>query len=99
MAAARGPPRRAQPARAPDRGWRGHGAALPARRAAHRPGAPERADLQERRAEPQLRPGEDLTAGAGSAAQLGEVLRRGREALHRLDDPDPASGDAVVVPL
>ena len=64
LAAARGPARRAQPAGAPDRRRRWPGAAVSAGRAEHPARAPERADVQDRRAEPQLRPGQRLTAGA-----------------------------------
>ena len=71
LAAARGPPRRAQPARAPDRRRRGPGPPLPARRADDPARAAERTDLQERRAEPELRagmkrPGRDRLSDAGS---------------------------------
>jgi hypothetical protein len=62
LAAARRPPRRAQPARTPDRGRRGPGSALSAGPGEHPPRAPERPNLQDRRAERQLHRGQGLTA-------------------------------------
>ena len=57
----KGPPRRSQPARPSNRGRRRPGSGLSAGRAHRPPRAAERRNPQDRRAEPQLRPGQGVT--------------------------------------